>query len=192
MPGKRSFLKQRLPATHAEARGVGVARYFERSNWLAGQVLQGDLHGLWHVVLCLAALLMLATPAEAIQLVTPEEAALPPSHTPDLVRRGGPTRRPSIVIVSPPPEAGVVQSPLNLRVKLRAFGGAKIDPDSIVVTYEKSPLVDITQRITAFISADGIDVPDARVPPGLHEFRIQAKDNEGRLGIMDFSFQVGQ
>jgi len=144
---------------------------------------------------CLAALLALATPAQAIQLVTPEEAALP-NHdrpiAPELERRGGPTRRPAIVIVSPPPAAGLVHSPLNLKVKLQAFGGAKIDPDSIVVTYEKTPLIDITQRIMPFISADGINVPDAQVPPGVHEFRIEAKDNEGRLGIMNFSFQVGQ
>jgi hypothetical protein len=137
--------------------------------------------------------LTLATPARAVQLVTDAEAALPPStHMPELASRGGPTRRPSIVVVSPAPSAGVVRSPLALKIKLRAFGGAKIDPDTILVTYEKTPLIDITQRIIGFISADGIDVPDAQVPAGSHDFRIEVKDSAGRLGAMEFSFQVGK
>ena len=143
----------------------------------------------------LTGVLMLATPAGAVQLVTDAEAALPPSnsaHAPELAPRRGPTRRPSIVIVSPAPDAGVVNSPLDLKLKLRAFGGAKIDPDSIVVTYEKTPLIDITQRIKRFISADGIEVPDAEVPPGAHDFRIKVKDSDGHMSTMEFSFQVGK
>jgi hypothetical protein len=90
------------------------------------------------------------------------------------------------------PSAGVMKSPLNLKVKLQAFGGAKIDPDSIVVTYKKTPMIDITQRIMPYISADGIEVPEAEVPPGLHEFRIELRDKEGRLGGTEFSFQIGK
>ena len=146
----------------------------------------------WRGTLCLMAFLTLVTPAGAIQLVTEQEAALPPDRLPGLVLRGSPTRRPSAVVVSPPPSAGVMKSPLNLKVKLQAFGGAKIDPDSIVVTYKKTPMIDITQRIMPFISADGIEVPEAEVPPGLHEFRIQLKDKDGRLGGTEFSFQVGK
>jgi len=146
----------------------------------------------WRGTLCLMGFLTLVTPAGAIQLVTEQEAALPPNHLPGLELRGSPTRRPSAVVVSPPPSAGVMKSPLNLKVKLQAFGGAKIDPDSIVVTYKKTPMIDITQRIMPFISADGIEVPEAEVPPGLHEFRIELKDKEGRLGGTEFSFQVGK
>jgi hypothetical protein len=163
----------------------------------SGKPRRGHARAAWACgsALCLAGLLLLATPANAIQLVTDAEAALPPmnqARMPELAPRGGPTRRPSIVIVSPPPDAGVVKSPLDLKVKLRAFGGAKIDPDSIVVTYEKTPLIDITQRIMRFITADGIDVPDAEVPLGAHDFRIEVKDSEGRQSRMEFSFRVGK
>jgi hypothetical protein len=146
----------------------------------------------WRSALCLIGLLTLVTPAGAIQLVTEQEAALPPNHLPALELRGSPTRRPSAVIVSPPPGAGVMKSPLSFKVKLRAFGGAKIDPDSIVVTYEKTPLIDVTQRLKAYITAEGIEVPEAEVPPGVHEFRIELKDKDGRLGGTEFSFQVGK
>ena len=43
-----------------------------------------------------------------------------------------------------------------------------------------------------FISADGIEVPEAEVPPGIHEFRIELKDNDGRRGATEFKFQVGK
>jgi hypothetical protein len=146
----------------------------------------------WSGAICLVGLFALATPANALQLVTEQEAALPPNHLPPLDLRGSPTRRPSAVVVSPPPNAGLMKSPLSFKVKLQAHGGAKIDPDSIVVTYKKTPMIDITQRIMPFITADGIEVPDAEVPPGVHEFRIQLKDKEGRLGGTEFSFQVGK
>jgi hypothetical protein len=141
---------------------------------------------------CLIGLFVLATPADAVELVTAQEAALPPNQMPLLTFQGSPVRRPSITIVSPPEHGGVVTSPLALKVKLEAHGGAKIDPDSIVVTYKKTPLVNITQRIMPFISADGIIVPDAEVPPGLHAFRIELKDSHGNPAAADFSFQVGK
>ena len=141
---------------------------------------------------CLIAFLALASPAGAIQLVTEQEAALPPDRLPGLMLRGSPTRRPSAVIVSPPPNAGVLKSPVSIKIKLQAHGGAKIDPDSIMVTYKKTPAIDITQRIMPFITADGIEVPDAEVPPGTHEFRIELKDNDGHLGGTEFSFQGRQ
>jgi hypothetical protein len=144
------------------------------------------------VALCLSGLLALVTPAGAIQLVTEQEAALPPDRLPGLMLRGSPTRRPTALVVSPHPNAGVVKSPLSLKVKLQAFGGAKVDPDSIVVTYKKTPLIDITQRIMPFINADGIEVPEAEMPPGIHEFRIELKDKEGRMGGTEFKFQVGK
>jgi len=144
----------------------------------------------WRATLCVLILLVLTTRANAIQLVTEEEAALPPDHLPALDVRGSPTRRPSVTIVSPPPHAGEVSSPLLLKLKLQAFGGAKIDTDSIVVTYRKTPSIDLTQRLRPYISAEGIEVPDAQVPAGVHQFRIELKDKDGRLGGADFSFEV--
>jgi hypothetical protein len=73
---------------------------------------------------------------------------LPPDTLPDLVFQGSPRRRPSVIVVSPPPNAGLVHSPLNLQLTFHAFGGATIDSDSIVVTYKKTPEIDISNRRT--------------------------------------------
>jgi hypothetical protein len=141
-------------------------------------------------VVCLAGLFAAAMPADAFQLITPEEAALPAGSVPGFQLRGSPTRRPNVTIISPPLTAGVLHSPLNLKLQFRAFGGAAVDPNSVVVTYLKEPAIDITQRIMSFISADGINVSQADVPPGKHQFWIELKDNDGRIGGTEFSFQV--
>ena len=77
-------------------------------------------------------------------------------------------------------------------MQFRAFGGATIDPSTVVITYLKQPAIDLTQRLTPFITAQGIDIPQAQVPPGKHQFWIELKDNEGRIGGSAFTFQVGQ
>jgi len=136
----------------------------------------------------------LAAPASAaaFELITPAEAALPAGAVPMLDLRGSPTRRPMVTVVSPPPGAGLVHSPLNLKLQFRAFGGAQIDPNSVVVTYLKNPTIDITQRLAPFITAAGIDVPQADVPPGRHLFWLELKDKDGRIGGGEFSFQVAK
>ncbi len=146
--------------------------------------------------LCVAAvaviMLALTTPASAFDLVTPAEAALPPGQVPTLDLRGSPTRRPMVIVESPPQSAGQVHSPLDLKLQFRAFGGAAIDPNSVVVTYLKQPAIDMTQRLTPFITAQGIEIPQAQVPPGKHQFWIELKDNNGRIGGGEFAFQVRQ
>jgi hypothetical protein len=141
---------------------------------------------------CLAGLFAVATPARAFQLVTPAEAALPAGTVPALELRGSPTRRPNVIVVSPPPNAGLMHSPLDLKLQFRAFGGAEIDPNSVVVTYLKEPAIDITQRIMPFITAQGIDVSQADVPPGKHQFWVELKDKDGRIGGAEFSFQIAK
>lgn len=141
------------------------------------------------VVLALSGL---AVPARAFELVTAAEAALPAAQAPMLQMRGSPTRRPAVTVVSPPPDAGVMHSPVTLKLQFRAFGGAKIDPASVIVSYLKQPTIDLTQRLAPFISAQGINVVQAEVPPGKHQFWIELKDNDGRVGGAEFSFQIAK
>jgi hypothetical protein len=135
---------------------------------------------------------IISSPAEAFELVTPAEAALPAGKVPTIDLRGSPTRRPIVTVVSPPPGAGLVHSPLDLKLQFRAFGGAVVNPNSVVVTYLKQPAIDITQRLAPFITAKGIEIEQAAVPPGTHVFWIELKDNDGRIGGGEFSFQVAQ
>lgn len=138
----------------------------------------------------IAACLAAATPALAFQLITPAEAALLPAEIAPLQLRGSPTRRPHVIVVSPARGAGAVYSPLELKLKFRAYGGAQIDLNSVVVTYLKQPNIDLTPRLRPFIAASGIDIKSADVPPGMHQFWIELKDEDGRIGGTEFGFQV--
>ena len=131
-----------------------------------------------------------ASLAHAFQLVTPQEAALPAADPPTLALRGSPTRRPNVTVVSPPAGAGLVHSPLALKIKFHAFGGAAIDPDSVIVTYLKQPAIDVTQRLAKAITADGVELDQVEAPPGAHHFWVEVKDNSGRIGAAELSFTV--
>lgn len=143
-----------------------------------------------YVAVCLAVFFGAVEPAAAFQLITAAEAALPAGTVPSFEVRGSPTRLPSITVVLPHPGGGAVYSPFELRLDFRAFGGAAIDPDSVVVTYIKNPDIDISPRIKPFITPKGIDIAQAEVPPGLHKFWVEVKDSEGRAGGREFDFQV--
>ena len=79
-------------------------------------------------VVCLAGFFAAATPVQAFQLITPEEAALPGWHgSRAWPARSSPTRRPNVIVISPPPNASLVHSPVDVKLQFRAFGGAQID-----------------------------------------------------------------
>lgn len=132
--------------------------------------------------------LLAASPASALQLITPTEAALPADHH----RVRGISRGPTVVVVSPLPGAGTIKSPLRLKVRFEPHGSARIDVDSVLLTYVKEPAVDLTQRIRPYIAASGIDVEDAEVPPGTHTLRLDVTDSDGRTSSTDFTFSVSQ
>ncbi len=136
------------------------------------------------------AVLSLSGPARALQLITPGEAALPAAQP--LGESRGISRGPTVVVVSPPPSAGTMKSPVNLRVRFQSHGGSQIDADSVLLTYMKAPAVDLTQRIKPYIAASGIDVENAEVPPGTHTLKLNVTDSEGHTSSVVFSFSVSQ
>lgn len=131
-----------------------------------------------------------ARSADPVQLITAAEAALPPGVVPSFEVRGSPTRLPTIIVNSPHPGGGAVYSPMDFKLTFRAFGGAKVAPDSVVITYVKKPNIDITARIKPFITAAGVDIAQAVVPPGQHQFWIQLTDSDGRTAGREIDFQV--
>ena len=137
-----------------------------------------------------ATVILLAQPAQALQLITASEAALPAN--PHLGRERGITRGPTVLIVSPAPEAGVMKSPLSLKIRFESHGGSQVDIETVLLTYMKEPEIDLTQRIKPFIAPDGIDVEDADVPPGTHTLLVSVKDSEGRPGSAEFTFSVAK
>ena len=140
--------------------------------------------------LALCAIIVLAPvmPAYAgAVLITEAEAKLPPPKGAFAVATRGITRGPKIEHLA---DTSVTKSPIRLRVKFESFGGSKIDPDSLKVTYLKSPAVDLTDRVKPFIQPTGIDMPDASLPAGEHALRVDVKDSDGRVATSSFVLKV--
>jgi len=130
------------------------------------------------VVLSLAVTFALPGTAAAEMLISEAEAMLPASTDVGLTTRGL-TRGPGVEQVSPDPERGVA-SPLPLKVKFIARNNVAIDPASVKVTYLKAQSVDLTERLKKHLTADGIDMTNAEIPPGTHHLRINLKDKQDR------------
>lgn len=141
-----------------------------------------------------AALVLLAgivTPAWAgTVLVTAQEAKLPPPKGAVAVTSRGITRGPRIELADI--DKGELHSPLHLQIRFQAFGGASIDLTSLQVTYLKTPSVDLTSRVKPFAQPTGIDIPDAELPPGDHEVRVDIRDSDGRVSTASFLLKVMQ
>jgi hypothetical protein len=135
-----------------------------------------------------AVFLSTVTPLYAANvLITQEEAKLPPPKGAVVADRRGITRGPKIKLLD---DSEPVHSPMHLQVMFESFGGAKIDLDSVKVTYLRTPNVDLTPRIKPFVQSAGIDIPDVELPLGEHMVRIDVKDSDGRIGTTSFVLKV--
>lgn len=136
-------------------------------------------------LLLAAALFTFTVPATAETLITETEAALPAANG---ITMRGVTRGPSVKLINP----SETKSPFALKVVFEAHGGAKVEPSSVKVVYLKSPAVDITDRVKPFITANGIDMGKAEVPPGQHAIRVDVKDSDGRTGSATLQLTVNK
>ena len=101
--------------------------------------------------------------------------------------------------ISRPPEAESAQvsakdlkSPIDFKIKFVPHGELTIDPALTRVTYLKDPLIDLTPRLTRYIKASGIDMPDAELPPGKHLIRIELTDSNHHTGSSVLTLVVGR
>jgi hypothetical protein len=122
-------------------------------------------------------------PVLADVLITPREARLPDADK----RERGVMSGPKVLLKSPSRDATGIKSPFALIIKFETRDGVPVDLNSLVVTYEKAPPVDLTERVKAYLSPTGITMPQAETPPGEHRLHIEIKDVNGRLGGAEFS-----
>ena len=135
-----------------------------------------------------ATAISVSVPAYAGQvLITEEEAKLPPPRGAIATDRRGITRGPKIELVA---GGASVHSPMHFQLKFESYGGAKVDPASVKVTYLRTPNVDLTERVKAFVQPTGIDIPDVQLPAGDHMVRVDIKDSDGRIGSTSFVLKV--
>ena len=129
--------------------------------------------------------------ANAWPLVTRQEsqrehAAPHPQTAPAPTRSGAPT-----ITIQEPNIARPIRTPVNIRIRFRAAGDARIAVNSLRVRYGALG-IDITRRILAHArpTQSGVFVRNAELPRGRHRVTIQIADNMGRVGSRSFDFNV--
>lgn len=138
----------------------------------------------------LLCLLVLATGANAqvLQLITEDEARLPPAQgeEQEQVSRAI-TRGPGVTLAS---ADTVERQGFPLRIVFEPRGGATIDPQSVSILYLKKPAVDLTSRLQGEISSAGVEVPVATAPSGEHPLQITVRDSNGHQTIKKIKLVV--
>ena len=115
-----------------------------------------------------------------VWVVTSAEAALPPSQASKAGRSI--TRGPAIRQVSPAAAVNANQ-PFPLKVEFAGRGGEKINPKSAQILILRGNTVDVTSRFQPFITANGIEMPAAMVPPGTYVLQVTVSDSGGRQSV---------
>lgn len=129
-------------------------------------------------------LICLSLSTNAKELITRKEASLPDYHSAKAVFPG-----PKIIQLSPDPNVIQIRSPIRFRFKFEPRG-SQIDIASLKVIYLKVPSVDLTDRIKEYASPNGIDMPNAELPTGDHQIRIEVSDIGGLIGRTEIVLRV--
>jgi hypothetical protein len=132
----------------------------------------------------------LAMPAVAkpVQLLTAFEAAqpdLPPSKTES---PSAPFQKSEIApvagapqIVVDTPEAGAqVATPFPVKIRFVPSAGSKINVSSVKIEVLKLVAISLLSRVKPYLSAAGINVPEAKIPAGTYNVRVAVADDQGR------------
>jgi hypothetical protein len=124
----------------------------------------------------------------ALQLISPEEAALPDAKTFGFSGRavsGGPE-----ITVESPLEGAEQSSAINLRITFTPHDTEIVALSTLKLEYLKQTPLDLTLRIKPFASGNGVSANKVKLPPGLHRFRVSITDSSGRFSEKDFTVLV--
>jgi hypothetical protein len=130
------------------------------------------------VLLCFAA----TSEAAPLQLLTPKQAAQPnQAHSklpPIAIKDAG---SPDIRFETPRPGTAT-SAPFAVKVKFVAADGAKIRPETLKIQVLKVVPISLNSMVKPYVSAAGINIPEATIPAGKYDVRVVVADTKGREG----------
>ncbi len=130
------------------------------------------------------------TSAAPLELITASEAAKPDLSIP----KGGVSRESSgfhgispmpggpKIIVEKPEQGTGVSTPFPVRIRFIPAPGARINLQSLEICVLKMIKISLLSRVKPYVNEKGINVPEAKVPPGTYNIEIAIADNQGRVG----------
>jgi len=129
--------------------------------------------------------------AEPIQLVTEEELQASMAAPEPLLPRFTPEPGAPRILVETPKLNAALPSPIAMRFRFHSSAPATVRPETFKVRYGAFR-IDITERLSgvAKVTAEGIDVSEARLPKGSHKLNIEVQDSAQRVGQRTIEFTV--
>ena len=86
------------------------------------------------------------------------------------------------IIVEKPEQGSSVPTPFPVRVRFIPSPGARINLQSLEIAVLKMIKISLLSRVKPYLNEKGINVPEAKVPPGTYNIEIAIADNQGRVG----------
>ena len=102
---------------------------------------------------------------------------------------------PLIIVLQPgamDTEGHGLPAPIDFIMRFEPQGEAKIDLDSIKISYKMLIWKDVTKRILehADITEEGFEALGADIPTGKHKMRLEVKDTFGRKARTQITFRI--
>lgn len=143
------------------------------------------------LLLPLAALVPRRTRADPLWLVTAEEANALRAGLGDPLLGTRQAGAPKIEVLRPQLGDATLPSPIRIELAFVPAQGAEIVPASFRAFYGAFKL-DITERLLreVGVTAQGLTVERAAIPPGLHRLALRVADSHGRVGTREVRFSV--
>jgi hypothetical protein len=97
---------------------------------------------------------------------------------------------PKIELISPRLDSNIT-SPTKIQLKFLPKTPATAKPETFRILYGTFQ-IDITDRLlkVATVTAQGINVPEAKLPNGKHKLFLNVQDSDGRVGSRLIEFEI--
>jgi hypothetical protein len=86
------------------------------------------------------------------------------------------------IVVDTPNGGAPVTAPFPVKIRFVPSAGAKINVDSLKVEVLKMVPISLLARVKPYLTAAGINVPEAKIPAGTYNIHIAVADDQGREG----------
>jgi hypothetical protein len=94
-----------------------------------------------------------------------------------------------VINVIEPSNGSRLPTPVQVLIHF-APSSEPIDLASLKVVLIKFITIDITDRVRPYVTPEGIQVKEAKIPPGKHRVRITLADRTGKISMKEVSFEV--
>lgn len=125
----------------------------------------------------------------AVNLLTEEEASLQEAKDFGFAAEDMPKDGPNIKVLSPDRDRDL-QSPFKLAVRFEPRPGSKVDLSTLRVECLKIITVDLTSRVRPYVTSNGINMENVKIPAGNHRIRVSVADTVGNVTVEIFNIRV--